>query len=303
MPFNIPNAADAEDVTQAQPDSRDFSAMISAAFSGTGVVSGCAVTAQATPNMTVAVAAGTVAINTTTAAVTGANVTITAANATNPRFDLICVAAAGVLSAVAGTAAAAPVFPDPAGKVVLAAVRVPAAATAINSQKIVDKRLQAVLPTTLGTGSITSGMIADSTIVDVDIAPTAAIQLSKLAGYPSDNTRFLDGSGIWRIPTLGGVNTQAGNYTLALIDSNRLVEMNVASANNVTVPNDSVVNFPVGSNVDIAQLGAGVTGLVAAAGVTLRAYNNNLHLAGQYAIASVIKRAANDWWAVGNLVP
>jgi len=299
--FNIPNAADAEDVTQAQPDSRDFSAMIAAAFSGTGVVTGCAVTAQATPNMTVAVAAGTVAINGTSSAVTGANVTISAANATNPRFDLICVAAGGVLSAVTGTAAAAPVFPDPAGKVVLAAVRVPAGATAINSQKIVDKRLQAVLPSTITTGTITTAMLQDGAVTDPKIA--GPVSISKLAGFPNDRTTFLDGSGVWRIPTLGGFNTQTGNYTIALIDSNRLVEMNVASANSVTVPNDSIVNFPVGANVDIAQLGTGVTGLVAASGVTLRAYNNNLHLAGQNAIASVIKRAANDWWAVGNLVP
>jgi microcystin-dependent protein len=146
MPFNIPNAADAEDQTQAQPDSRDFSAMIAAAFSGTGVVSGCAVTPQGTPNMTVAVAAGSVAVTGTTVAVTGGNVTITTANATNPRFDLICVDNTGTKSAVAGTAAASPVFPDPAGKVVLAAVRVPAAATSINAAKIVDKRLAPVIP-------------------------------------------------------------------------------------------------------------------------------------------------------------
>src|SRR5262245_56819024 len=105
MSFTIPNAASAEDGTQAQIDSRDFDTII-AAFSGTGVVSGCAVTAQGTPHMTVAVAAGTVAVAGTQVAVTGGNVTITAANATNPRFDLICVDNTGAKSAVAGAAAA-----------------------------------------------------------------------------------------------------------------------------------------------------------------------------------------------------
>ena len=146
MPFTIPNAANAEDVTQAQPDSVDFSILV-AAFAGTGVVTGCAVTAQGAPNMTVAVASGTVAIAAAQIAVTGGNVTITAANATNPRFDLICVDNAGVKSAVAGTPNANPVFPAiPASSVVLAAVRVPAAVASINAAKITDKRVAAVLP-------------------------------------------------------------------------------------------------------------------------------------------------------------
>jgi len=154
--FTIPNAASAEDVTQAQPDSIDFAIMV-AAFGGTGIVTGCAVTAQGTPNMTVAVAAGTVAVAGTQAAVTAGNVTITAANASNPRFDLIVANNAGALSAVAGTAAAAPVFPAiPANSVVLAAVRVPAAAASINTPKITDKRVTAVMP---APPSFTAGMM------------------------------------------------------------------------------------------------------------------------------------------------
>lgn len=154
MPFTIPNAANAEDVSQAQPDSVDFSILV-AAFSGNGVVSGCAVTAQGTPNMTVAVAGGTVAVAGTQVAVTAGNVTIAAADPSNPRFSLICVDNAGNKTSVPGTAAAQPVFPViPANNVVLAAVRVPAAAASINSQKITDKRVAAVLPapTSFSTG-------------------------------------------------------------------------------------------------------------------------------------------------------
>lgn len=142
--FTIPNAADAEHVSQAQVDARDFSGIVIPAFSGTGVVSGCAVTPQAIPDMTVAVASGMIAVAGVIAPVTGGNVTITTAHATLPRFDLVVVDNVGAKSVVAGTAAAAPIFPDPAGKVVLAAVRVPATITAINVSKIVDKRVNAV---------------------------------------------------------------------------------------------------------------------------------------------------------------
>jgi Microcystin-dependent protein len=153
--FNIPNSSDASNVLQAQPDSRDFSAIIAAAFSGTGVVSGCAVSAQASPNMTVAVAAGQVAVAGAVAAVTGGNVTIVAANVTNPRFDLIVVNNTGVKSAVAGAPAAAPVFPDPAGQAVLAAVFVGANVSTITNAAITDKRLNAVTtPVVENTGVI-----------------------------------------------------------------------------------------------------------------------------------------------------
>lgn len=126
---------------QAEPDKVDFK-IIAAGATGDGVVSGCAVTAQGSPNMTVAVGAGSVAVNAAAAAVSGGNVTIAAANGSNPRFDLIVVNDAGAKSAVTGSAAADPVFPAiPANSVVLAAIYVPAADAAINANQIVDKRV------------------------------------------------------------------------------------------------------------------------------------------------------------------
>lgn len=141
MTFTIPNETDAAFSDQAEPDSRDFSAILAEAFDLNGVISGCAVTAQGTPDMTVAVASGTVIVDGVLATVTSGNVTITAANGTNPRIDLVVVDSAGAKSAVAGTAASNPVFPDPAGKVVLAAVYVPANDTTIASNQITDKRV------------------------------------------------------------------------------------------------------------------------------------------------------------------
>lgn len=139
--FTIPNEADAAFAAQAAPDKVDVDILV-AGHEGTGVVSGCAVTAQGTPDMTLAVAAGTVSVAGVTAAVTAGNVTITTAHATNPRFDLVVVSSAGVKSVTAGLAAASPVFPAiPANSVVLAAVYVPANDTAIGPTQITDKRV------------------------------------------------------------------------------------------------------------------------------------------------------------------
>jgi hypothetical protein len=141
MAFTILNEADAFNTNQAEVDSVDITILVSA-LNGTAIVSGCAVTAQGSPNMTVAVASGVVIIAGTRASVTGANVTITTANGTHPRFDLIVSNGSGTLSATAGTAAEEPVFPAiPGSSVVLAAVYVPASDTTIATNQITDKRL------------------------------------------------------------------------------------------------------------------------------------------------------------------
>ena len=141
MAYAIPNLADASNADQAELDSVDIDILVQG-LQGDGVVSGCAVTAQGTPDMTVAVAGGTIRISGTAATVTAGNVTITAANASFARFDLVVSNSTGVLSATAGVAAANPVFPEvPASSVALAAVHVPAADTTISSGQIIDKRV------------------------------------------------------------------------------------------------------------------------------------------------------------------
>jgi hypothetical protein len=117
---------------------------------------------------------------------------------------------------------------------------------------------------------------------------------------------WYDDGANWRqvqTPQLSVPNLQAANYVLALADSTKTVEMNVAAANTLTVPTNAAIGFPVGTTVNVAQLGAGQTSIVPAGGVTLRSYGNMLKLAGQYALCSLIKRGADDWWVSGNLVP
>jgi hypothetical protein len=172
--FDIPSEAAAAFSDQAEPDPTDFR-VLAAGFLRSGVVSGCAVTAQGSPDMTLAVAAGVAMVNGVMVAVTSGNVTITTANATNPRFDLVVVDNAGAKSVTAGTAAANPAFPAiPSNSVVLAAVYVPANDTAIGSTQIVDKRVLFTDPPVLAPGSA-SGVLGNT---------------GMWYGYPSATTTF-----------------------------------------------------------------------------------------------------------------
>lgn len=97
-------------------------------------------------------------------------------------------------------------------------------------------------------------------------------------------------------------NTQAGAYTLVLADSGKVVEMNVATAQNLTVPPNASVAFPIGTIIEICQLGPGQTTIVAGSGVTIRSPGGKMKITGQYSSASLRKRATDEWVLAGDIV-
>jgi hypothetical protein len=96
-------------------------------------------------------------------------------------------------------------------------------------------------------------------------------------------------------------NTQTASYTLVLADAGKLIETNVASANTVTIPLNSSVAFPIGTEIIIVQYGTGQTTIAAAAGVTIRSVTSRLKLTNQYSSASLIKRGTDEWYLIGDL--
>lgn len=96
-------------------------------------------------------------------------------------------------------------------------------------------------------------------------------------------------------------SAQTASYTLVLSDAGKMVTMTNASANNLTVPPNSSVAFPVNTRIDIIQYGAGQTTLVAGSGVTIYSSGSKLKLTGQYSGASLWKKATDTWVLVGDL--
>jgi hypothetical protein len=91
------------------------------------------------------------------------------------------------------------------------------------------------------------------------------------------------------------------SYTLVLADAGTLVEMSNASANTLTIPPDSSLAFPNGTQILVVQAGSGQTTLVAGSGVTIRSKDGNLKLSAQWCGVTLIKRAPNNWLALGDL--
>jgi len=191
--------------------------------------------------------------------------------------------------------------------------------------------------TTSDSGTVTSTMIADATIVNGDISASAGIALSKLATSTAGNIIVYNSSGVPTAVTETGdvtisdtgvtaiasgvivnadisasaaielgkladvsTNAQTASYTLVLADKNKVVEMGVGSANNLTVPLNSSQAFPVGSQINILQTGSGQTTIVATGGVTINA-TPGLKMRAQWSYATLIKRATDTWVLVGDI--
>jgi hypothetical protein len=96
-------------------------------------------------------------------------------------------------------------------------------------------------------------------------------------------------------------NRRTASYTLVRGDAGKIVEMNVGSANNLTVPANADVAYPIGTEIQVLQYGAGQTTIVAAGGVTLRSKSGQLKIANQYTGVTCVKVGSDEWYVIGNL--
>ena len=94
------------------------------------------------------------------------------------------------------------------------------------------------------------------------------------------------------------LDRKTASYTLVAGDNGKLIEMNVATANTLTV-NASL--FSAGNQIIISQYGAGQTTITAGAGVTLRSDGGKLKINTQYSIATIIFISATEAYVSGNL--
>ena len=89
---------------------------------------------------------------------------------------------------------------------------------------------------------------------------------------------------------------------MVLADASKIVEMNVGSANTVTIPTNASVAFPIGTEITVLQYGAGVTSIAVASGVTIVSKDNANIIANRYSGVTLIKRATNEWYLIGNII-
>lgn len=306
-----------------------------ALWATTGIIksTSLAVTQNTPAGLSVVVASGWAAIVGTVQANMGTYVTyndasvvlsLNTADPTNPRIDLVCATVNDayytgslnnvIIQVVAGTPAGSPVAPTlPANSISLATVAVGAGATAITNANITDTRVMVttnipesgdISAVVAGTG-LSGGGTSGSVTVSIDTAVTADLTTSqtltnKTLTTPTLTTPVINGGQI-NI----GINAQTGTtYTTVLADNGKLVTQTNASAITTTIAAASSVAYPVGAQINLAQLGAGQVTIQGDTGVTVVSTGATAaapKLRAQYSTATAICTSADNWLVVGDI--
>ena len=103
------------------------------------------------------------------------------------------------------------------------------------------------------------------------------------------------------------LNAQTATYTVVLADADqKLVTMSVAGANDFQIPTNANVAFPVGTVINVIQIGAGQTTIKAVTSGTTTISSTGASaiapkLRAQFSAASCIKVATDTWYVVGDI--
>lgn len=110
----------------------------------------------------------------------------------------------------------------------------------------------------------------------------------------------------WALGVNLQLNAQTATYTVVLGDTFKLVTMSVGSANDFQIPTNASVAFPVGTVINVIQIGAGQTTIKAVTSGTTTISSTGASaiapkLRAQYSAASCIKVATDTWYVVGDI--
>ena len=97
------------------------------------------------------------------------------------------------------------------------------------------------------------------------------------------------------------LDRKTADYTLVLADAGKVIEINSGSSENVTIPPNSSVAFPTGTQIVVVRLGAGAVVVTEGSGVTTRSDGDKNKIKSQYSSCVLIKHETDEWYILGNL--
>ena len=89
--------------------------------------------------------------------------------------------------------------------------------------------------------------------------------------------------------------------TLSLSDAGTLQQVNSTSARTVTIPTNTSVAFPTGTEIEILRYGSGAVTIAAASGVTITCSETARTIADRYTSVVLKKLSTNTWLLQGNV--
>jgi len=163
---------------------------------------------------------------------------------------------------------------------------------------------------TSGTVTITNSMATEIDAKGDLIVGTGADTFARLAVGTNGHTLVADSGAATGLAYSAGIpvvlNNQTATYTVVLGDAYKLVTMSVASANDFQIPTNANVAYPIGTVINVIQIGAGQTTIQAVTSATTTISSTGAtatapKLRAQYSAASCIKVATDTWYVVGDI--
>jgi len=145
--------------------------------------------------------------------------------------------------------------------------------------------------TGLSGGTITTtGTIAIDTATTVDVS-TAQTLTNKTLTDPKINLAF---------------DAETASYTAVLANNGQVVTMDNASANTFSIPTNASVAFPIGTQINVLQIGAGQTTIQAVTSGTTTIQSTGATAAQpklrvRYSSATCIKAGTDLWYVIGDI--
>lgn len=168
---------------------------------------------------------------------------------------------------------------------------------AIDSTVVTLAGSQTLTNKTLTTPVISS--ISNSGTVTI---PTGTVTLATLTGTETLTNKTLTD------PKINlAFDAQTGTtYTTVLDDNGQIVTMNNASANTLSIPTNASVAYPIGTQINVLQIGAGQTTIQAVTSGTTSILSTGATAAApkiraRYGMATCIKAATDTWYVVGDI--
>lgn len=98
--------------------------------------------------------------------------------------------------------------------------------------------------------------------------------------------------------------TKSSNFTFALSDGGKMVEINSSTGITAGVPQDSDVGFTAGTQILLVATGSGAVTIASspAGTVTINSKGGLLNMNGQWSTATLIKRSSNNWLIAGDMI-
>jgi hypothetical protein len=168
-----------------------------------------------------------------------------------------------------------------------------------------SSNLRSAITDETGSGSLVFGTSPTIDTPTLTLSSTSSTTSGRIS-FDSTNDKIIVGDGSAAVEfapsTILTSSQSTTTYTLVLSDKDKMVELSNAAAITLYVPTNSLVAFPVGSQINILQTGVGqVTVAASSPGTTTINGTPTLSLRAQWSAATLIKRSTDSWVLIGDL--